>query len=130
MLGKKNFPKILISALVLILSTNVVFAYSLNKPVGGKIIHTKALEISALEAANYECLVPGESITIYPVGSYPTSYLIPIGINSKTRNSIRSGQYILGLYATSMPITCVFRGHPPVTTIVNLNTITLYGTSK
>jgi len=103
----------------------------ITKPFGGKIINDKAIEIQALESANFQCVVPGSSITIYPIGSSPVSYIIPYGVVSKTGTTPSSGQWILGLYSlTKTSVTCIFQGVPPVTTTISLDTISLYGTSK
>jgi hypothetical protein len=101
------------------------------KGFGGKIVDNKATEIKSVESSNYKCEVPGTTITIKPVGTYPMSYFIPSGVSSKTGTTPRSGQWILGLYSSTVtPITCIFQGTPPSTTIVTLPTISLYGTSK
>ncbi|KKQ88029.1 MAG: hypothetical protein UT09_C0005G0011 [Parcubacteria group bacterium GW2011_GWF2_38_8] len=100
---------------------------------GGRIINTKALEIEALEGVNFECIVVGSTISIIPIGSpagTPASYFIPTFITSKTRTTPSVGQLILGKYSTKTPITCIFKGIPPVTVVVNLDTITLFGTSS
>jgi hypothetical protein len=105
--------------------------FGITKPFGGQIINNPATEIERLELANYECVVPGKTITIRPVGKYPTSYLIPYGVKSRTIGLPTAGKWILGLYnPIKTPITCTFRGLPPATTIVNLDSITLYGTSR
>lgn len=100
---------------------------------GGRVVNTKAIEIQMLEESGFQCMVPGTSITILPLGSptgTPISYLIPIGVTSRTRNSIDTGQLILGKYFGQVAITCVYPSLPPVITSVGLSTITLFGTSK
>jgi len=103
------------------------------KPFGGRIIYTKALRIQTLEATNYSCAVSGTSIEIKPIGSppgTPTSYLIPSGTISKTKTTPMASQLILGKYSGKTPITCTYKGYPPNIQIVNLDNITLFGTSK
>ncbi len=99
-------------------------------PFGGKVLNTKAVEIEALEAASFECLVPGTSITIRPINKAPTSYLIPTGIISKTKNAARVGQWILGTYNPTPAIITCTEVATGATEIVELTPITMYGTSK
>ena len=101
-----------------------------KRPFGGKVLNAKAIEIEALEAASFECLVPGTSIEVSVVNKAPTSYLIPVGVISKTKNPTRVGQWILGTYnPTPTMITCteVATG---ATEIVELTPMIMYGTSK
>jgi hypothetical protein len=98
---------------------------------GGRIVYIKALEIQVLEAAGFVCTVPGKTIQILPVrAAYPKSYLIPAGIKSKTNTTPMIGQKIKGFYSPiKVPITCV-NSQSGITKIVNLSSITLWGTSQ
>jgi hypothetical protein len=117
--------------LVVFVSYKITYAVSLSKQFAGKITNTKATQIDSLEKANYACTVVGETIEIKPQSSkYPTSYMIPIGIKSSTKNKISINQKIIGKYKGKTEITCIFRGTPPSTTVVTLDTISLYGNSK
>jgi len=102
----------------------------LGNPFGGRILHSKANEISVLEATGFTCLVMGETITIKPMGSpfgTPTSYYIPFSTRPKT-GGVGMGKLILGKYTMKTPITCT---HPTsATTTVTLDTINYYGTSR
>lgn len=119
---------------LLFFSTNIVFAISSFLPqFGGRIIHTKSIEIEGLEAAGFECIVPGSTISIVPIGSpsgTPTSYFIPFGIYSKTGYSLRAGQLIIGKYNWKVEIECVLSYPPYITIPVSLDTITLFGNSR
>ncbi|MFM7088934.1 MAG: hypothetical protein ACKOW9_05405 [Candidatus Paceibacterota bacterium] len=108
----------------------VVEAVGLSQQFAGIIIHTKALRIQTLETAGYVCIVPGQTIEIRPKakrGIQPTSYMIPSGTISKTKNTLGANQQIIGKYSGKTIITCV---HPlgDVQT-VELDTITMYGNS-
>ncbi|MFN4181285.1 MAG: hypothetical protein ACK4FA_01125 [Candidatus Paceibacteria bacterium] len=105
---------------------------NLQKQFAGIISSVKAREIQALEAANFACAVPGTSIEIRPKGIkgiQPTSFLIPPGTISKTKNTPRAGQKIVGKYSGKTTVTCIFQGIPPVEETVQLDTITMYGNS-
>jgi|GEM_PF-978773 len=105
---------------------------SLEKSFGGRIINTKALEIETLEASGFTCFIAGSSISIAPIGSPPNtpiSYFIPSFVTSKTGIEPSISGLILGKYGGQTTISCTLPGDPPITTIVSLNTITLFGTS-
>lgn len=131
---KQVFLKI--SVFVIVITAMVLYhtgnASAVGKPFGGKIINTKAIEISSLENSNYKCIVPGSTITIKPVtSSSPSTFFIPAAVKSRTNTSPRAGQQIKGLYSQSKTtITCIFQGTPPSTTTTTLTPITLFGTSK
>ena len=72
--------------LLLLTSIKVTYASS-GRFFGGKIVQTKSIEIQKLESTGYTCHVMGSTITIKPVGPYPTSYMIPSFIKSKTNTS-------------------------------------------
>lgn len=114
-------------------STKIVFAYSFNSQFAGRIVYTKAIEIQALEMAGFQCVVPGSTIQIISIGSparTPTSYYIPPYVRSKTGNSTRASQLIIGKYGGKMAIACTSKTVPPVVKTVNLDIITLFGNSK
>ncbi len=123
--------KILVRVVIIIFlalaSFNIANAFSIGSPFGGTIINTKAIEIQTLESANFTCIVPGNTIQITPIGSYPTSYFYAVPPRTNTTPS--SGQWILGIYSGQMVITCIYKGYPPIIKIVNLPIITLFGTS-
>ena len=125
--------KILIIALVVIISIKIVYAAGYtNRPFGGKIIGIKAKKIEQLENSNYECTVPGSTIEIKLLGikGAPTSYYIPSNVNSKKQKQFKVNQSILGTYAGVSGITCIYKGYPPQVQEVVLDTITHFGTSK
>jgi len=136
---KKHFfamSSIFLSALLFFCVFQVTNAYipyvpyiPMSNPFGGKIIHTKATEIQTLESTGFVCNVPGETITISPVGKYPTSYLIPYGTTSKTKKPLGKNRWILGVYKGVKTAIICTNEETGVTTQVNLNPITLYGTS-
>ncbi|MFA6325435.1 MAG: hypothetical protein WCX46_04385, partial [Candidatus Paceibacterota bacterium] len=101
---------------------------------GGRIINgTKAMEIDILEMSGFQCMVFGTSIEIRPIGSpaiTPTSYLIPWGTISDTKTTPATGQLIMGIYSGKTTVTCILKGIPPVTRIVILDTVKLFGTSQ
>ena len=81
----------------------------------------------------FQCAVPGTTFSIYPIGSRagtPTSYLVPSGIYSKTRNAIRISQLIMGKYSFKTPIVCTSATIPPVIVTVPLDTVTMFGNSR
>ncbi len=105
---------------------------SFQKQFSGVIIKMKALEIEALENANFACEVPGESIEIRPKGKkgyQPTSYIIPSGTISKTKHAPAVNQQIVGKYSGKTSVTCIYQGFPPVEETVTLDTIKMYGNS-
>lgn len=127
---KKGF--ILLFVFLFFLYSNKIFAdtFDFSKSFGGKITSTKANEIQELEGAGFECVVMGTTISIKPIGSptnTPTSYYIPSWVKSKTRTEPNENKLILGKYGISTPITCVRFEEVQV---VNLKTITLFGTSR
>jgi hypothetical protein len=132
----KIFTRVIIIVLVILVSIKITYAaFNISKGFGGKITQTKATEIQNAESAGYTCKVPGTSITIKPVGNYPTTYVIPSSVKSKTNTTTRSNQWILGLYSqTKTTITCTKPCPPPpgneCIKTVSLNTISLFGTSK
>lgn len=104
---------------------NTTNAFGLTRPTGGRIIQAKASEIQTVETAGFVC-PPTQTILINPVvGSYPKSYIV----TPATGTPVSANKWILGLYMqTVTPITCT---HPEgATTVVNLNTLTRYGTSR
>lgn len=132
---KRFFLKIAIVVFVVLLTTGVAFAsfFGFLKGFGGKIISAKATEIKTLENSGWSCAVPGSSITIRPArSSYPTSYIIPAGVESKTETTPTAGQAILGLYSpTKTTVTCTKEcGPTECVTTVTLDTLKMYGTSK
>lgn len=127
---KKSIILGIFIVLLLVLSSREVKAFGLGQPFGGMIINTKATTVELLEDSDFKCIVPGQTITIKPVGKSPINYFIPASTISWTKTTPRSDQWILGLYSTPTVITCIFQGYPPEETTVNLNTITLWGTSK
>ena len=100
---------------------------SSNGFFGGKITKApKSTKITETETGGYTCNVLGTSITIKPIGAYPTDYLIPVSA-SKTAHS---GQWILGLYKGTTTITCPNKDPLLGSKTVTLPTITVFGTSK
>ena len=139
---KRFFLKIVIVTFVVLLTTGIAFAsffnfFNILKGFGGKIITAKATEIKALEESGWECNVPGSSITIRPVrSSYPTDYIIPNDVESRTDTIPTKDQAIIGLYypLKKTTVTCTKPCPPPpgneCTTTVTLDTIRMYGTSE
>ena len=117
-------------------TTKTVWALSnfLSQPqFGGRIINTTAIEIQELEMAGFQCVVPGSTISIAPLGSpvgTPTSYFIPFGTFSKTGYSPRVSQLIIGKYGWKTTIPCTSATVPPIVTTVWLDTINLFGNSR
>jgi len=128
----KIFTRVAIIVLVILVSIKIAYAsLGIYKGFGGKILDSKATEIQTLEDSDYWCAVPGTSITIKPIGNYPTSYVIPYSVKSKTNTTPRSGQWIIGLYSPiKTTVTCILQSYPWTSTTVTLDTISLYGTSK
>lgn len=128
---KKGIIFILLIIFLIFSNTKIVSAFSFEKSFGGKILYTKAMKIQILESAGFTCTVLGSTIMMMPIGSpvgTPIDYFIPWYTISKTKTTLRSGQYILGKYGMTTPITCVSVIGVPI--IVDLDTITLFGTSK
>ncbi len=114
-----------------LVTIKIAFAAASTKSFGGKILYTTNTKIKSLQTTGYTCVIPGQTITIKPVNKAPTGYFIPAAVVSKTKLPLSPGQSILGLYSpTTTPITCILKGDPPVTTVVNLATMVLFGTSK
>jgi hypothetical protein len=130
----KILTRILIIVLVVFISIKIVHAsFGIDKGFGGKITDDKATEIKDLEDSGYTCQVPGTSITINPVSSnYPTTYLIPWSVKSKTNTTPASGQWILGLYSPMKTTISCYKDCGPTVCIATaaLSTISLFGTSK
>jgi hypothetical protein len=126
----------LLIVFLLLATTKIAFAsfgLSLFPQFGGRIIYPKAIEIQALEAAGFQCIVLGSTFSIMPIGSpigTPVSYFIPAGIFSKTRNSVRAGQLIMGKYSFKTMIECILPAEPPVIVTVPLDTVTIFGNSR
>ena len=100
---------------------------------GGKIITTVANEITTFQSSGYICSVPGQSISIIPIGSpagTPMSFIIPFGIISRTGNPIRPGQYMLGKYGGMASAYCIPPSPHPVAISIPLQTIVYYGNSR
>ncbi len=105
-----------------------------SKALGGKITRsTRATNIESIENSNYKCTVAGSSFSLKPVGTgnSTTNYMVPAGTTSRTRNMMQEGQWLLGMFNISpTTITCVFQGTPPNEQTTDLNSVSLYGTSK
>ncbi|MFA5095542.1 MAG: hypothetical protein WC447_02705 [Candidatus Paceibacterota bacterium] len=129
---KKGTIFVLLIVFLVSISAKIVFAYSfLGGVFGGKIINTKATEVTILEATGYVCPMSGTSISITPIGSpigTPTDYFIPSYITSKTRTTPTMSQLILGRYSGQTMITCTNPAGD--VQIVSLDTINLFGTSR
>ena len=140
---KKHFlamSSIFLSVIMLFSVFNITNAYTPYMPYipissslgfGGRIISTTAVEIRTLENAGYTCEVPGETITIAPVGKYPTSYLIPFGVESRSMRPLGNNRWILGSYKPiTTPITCTSDDLLfPDVKIVNLHPLVIYANS-
>ncbi len=113
--------------------TIFTFAYTadaLGKSFGGKIIRDKSTKVEALEKAGYVCVVPGKTITIKWKNGSIKEFFIPAGVRNVPGYALAVNQGILGLHVQARtPITCTLYSIPPVVEIVNLDTITYYGTS-
>jgi hypothetical protein len=116
------------------LNTTTASAYgSYSGNFGGKIINTKAWEIQGYESVGYVCIVPGQTFTIKPMGSpvgTPMSYFVSLLAQSRTTNSLRTGQWILGRYAGKTSITCTLPYPPYTAQVVSLSRVSVYGTSR
>lgn len=114
---------------ILCLSPNTSEAIAF-KPFGGRIFASRAIEIQTVEAAGYVCIVPGTTVSIYPIGSTNSvgvSYFIPAGVLPRGGGNPIEGAYILGLSSEPTSIECV---HPLIGPIyIPIRTVTLYGVS-
>ena len=90
----KNLAKFFIVFLILLLSVEVVHA-SLFRSFGGKITKDTSKREEAI-GRGYSCDHPGRTIEVKYRGNTKI-YLIPIGVESKTRKQIRAERNILGL---------------------------------
>lgn len=127
---KKNFIKFIILFLFLFVSAQVAFAFSagsFGQIFGGKIINEKATEIQELEMSGYQCMVFGTTITIRSIKG-PTTYIIPATVMPKSGGT-GAGKWIMGKYSGKTMITCILESEPPETRTVDLDTITMFGTS-
>ncbi len=70
-----------------------------------------------------------KTIEIRPVGKSPMKYFISSGTKSKTGTTPTVNQLIIGKYSGKVTVTCV-RADPPDTQRVELDKITLFGTSR
>ncbi|MFA5751285.1 MAG: hypothetical protein WCX79_04025 [Candidatus Paceibacterota bacterium] len=98
---------------------------------GGRISSIEAINIKILETSGYQCVVPGVSLSIIPIGSRPgtpTNYIIPTGIYSQTGEPLEVGQLILGAYGGLTTATC-YLPEPPSTIVTPLHSVVLFGTS-
>ena len=133
---KKIFISLGLAALIIFISFEIAHAsttpVSSGKIFGGKIVQTKSIEIQKLESTGYTCHVMGSTITIKPVGPYPTSYMIPSFFKSKTNTTLRTGQWIIGKYTGDKDtITCTKQcGETLCVSTVTLDIVSLFGTSK
>ena len=130
-----KISKILVIVLVLIVSINVVYAAnSAGKVFGGRILKTEATKITTTEAENYNCQMQGgTSIEVQRMGTKdktPTEFFIPASTKSKTGTVPTAKQLIIGRHSGVTTITCIYKGTPPNTKTVTLNTITTFGTPK
>ncbi len=111
---------------------SVANAAGIGSQFAGVILRTKSAKIEALENANFACSVPGTTIQIRSKGVkgyQPTEYIIPTGLISKTKKTVKANQLIMGRYSGKVSITCVYQGVPPVEETVQLDKITLFGNS-
>jgi len=131
---EKNVVFSFLVIFLLFAGAGTVFAFVNFLPqFGGRIIDTTALEIRELEMSSYECVVPGATILISPIGlskNMPTSYFIPFRTYSKTKNSLKRGQLIMGKYSGKTIINCELLYYPFTIVPVSLDTITIFGNSR
>lgn len=116
-------------------TSHALIGFNFGKQFGGRIVNTEAKEITALEARGYDCVVPGYTFSIIPIGlrySAPTSYFVPFSTTSKTKNSLQTDQLIIGRYKYDLKemIACTSKTNPPTITIVPLDTVNLFGNSR
>ena len=100
----------------------------------GKVKNTKAQELETKEKTDF-CTVPGETFELKPSSSnvkMPTGYFIKTGIKNKNNGyKIRTNQWIIGRYSgTKTSIKCTLKVTPFTSIPVELETITIYATSK
>jgi hypothetical protein len=140
---KKKFLLLLIAGIILlttgfILNTSFVKAETSNtgtpikgKIFGGKIKNTKATALETKEKT-YNCTTTGETFELTPLKGLkvPTGYMIENGTKNSTGYKIKSGQWIIGKYSGKSSITCTLKMTPFTESTVELDTITIYGTSK
>ena len=103
------------------------------RDLGGRITNTVANEILSFQMSGYICTVPGQSISIIPIGSplaTPLSFIIPFGVSSATGNPIRVGQYILAKYGGMATAYCVLPSVYPIPVTIPLPTIIYFGNSR
>ena len=103
-----------------------------SRQFGGRVAYTEATEITIQKAIGSQCDVLGSTISILPIGSpalTPRSYYIPFSTLSKTKNSLRMGQLIMGKYSPyKTPIVCT--SPTGAVTTIQLDTVTLFGNSR
>lgn len=109
----KNLAKFFIVFLILLLSVEVVHA-ALFKSFGGKILKETSLKEEAT-GQGYSCDHPGRTIEVKYKGNTKI-YLVPIGVESKTRKQIRANRSILGLRKENIAnIICQKKDEAPIT---------------
>jgi hypothetical protein len=79
-----------------------------NDLLGGKITATKAVKIETLEASGYTCYVDGKTIQTNPIVKGSDSYIIPLGIKSKTGYETKEGQWIIGYTFGEEIVECIY----------------------
>ncbi len=94
---------------------------------GGRIISVPATEIIAAQSAGYICPQAMLTFTIMPVSKSPTSFVI---LNPITGFTIAPNKNTLGLYGTTIPISCIHSSILGGAMIVPLTPVFLYGTSQ
>jgi len=102
---------------------------------GGKITRLKASEVENYESAGYDCEVPGDTIEIRPIKGNTTSYLIPNGLQPRTKYNPNAGQSIIGRSKGSTTINCKkCEGESDDAKCLNasfsITNINLFGTSR
>ncbi|MFA6274327.1 MAG: hypothetical protein WC662_04150 [Candidatus Paceibacterota bacterium] len=101
----------------------------------GKVKDPKAQKLKEKEA-EYTCVVPGETVEVKflttAMSKNPTGYFIKTGIKNKNNGyKIRTNQWIIGRYSgTKTSIKCTLKVTPFTSIPVELETITIYATSK
>lgn len=92
---------------LLLFFTAIKIAHAKNFGFGGKIINTEALEIVEAKAAGWDCSIPPGETTQIRTKSGSYGYFIPERVQSATRNTIATGQSILGVKTgATQRITC------------------------
>ncbi len=107
-------------------------SYGFSGFFGGRITSIEAKSVKEKENSGYQCMVPGTSITINPIGSppgTPTDYLIPYYASYRTSSTPGEGKLILGAYSGISLIICYMVNPPYTPDAVVLPTITIFGTS-